>query len=93
MSEGCIAAVIAAQQQAAQLQLVDVSNACMMAGCIDEPETRALERTIKQYGMTWRQVQRTLQEMYSDDASGDDDKDEDENDKNNDNGEDKEDGE
>jgi ATP-dependent Clp protease ATP-binding subunit ClpA len=39
----------------------------MMAGCIDEPETRALERTMKQYsiGKTWRDVQDTLQEMYT----------------------------
>jgi hypothetical protein len=67
MSEGCIAAVVSAQQQAAKLQLPDVGNEVMMAGCIDEPETRALERTLKQYSITWRHVQRTVTEMYEDD--------------------------
>ena len=64
MSEDCVAAVVAAQEQAAKLQLPEVGTEVMMAGCINQPETKALERTLQKYNLTWRQVQRTLAEMY-----------------------------
>jgi ATP-dependent Clp protease ATP-binding subunit ClpC len=64
MSEGSIAAVMAAQEQADKLQIPEVGTEVMMAGCINQPETKALERTLQKYRLTWRQAQRTLGEMY-----------------------------
>ena len=64
MSEGCVAAVVAAQEQASKLQLAEVGTEVMMAGCINQPETKALDRTLQKFGLTWRQAQRTLAEMY-----------------------------
>lgn len=71
MSEGCVAAVVAAQEQAAKLQLAEVGTEVMMAGCINQPETKALDRTLQKYGLTWRQAQRTLAEMYEGSSSSD----------------------
>ena len=72
MSEGCIAAVVAAQEQAAKLQLPEAGPEVMMAGCIAEPETKALRRTLQTYGLNWRTAQRTLASMYNnDDGSSD----------------------
>lgn len=72
MSEGCIAAVVAAQEQAAKLQLPEAGPEVMMAGCIAEPETKALRRTLQTYGLNWRTAQRTLASMYNNDDNGGD---------------------
>ena len=69
MSEGSIAAVMAAQEQADKLQLPEVGTEVMMAGCLNQPETKALERTLQKYRLTWRQAQRTLAEMYATDSN------------------------
>ena len=70
MSEGCIAAVVAAQEQASKFQLAEVGTEVMMAGCINQPDTKALQRTLQKYSLTWRQAQRTLAEMYNDASDG-----------------------
>jgi ATP-dependent Clp protease ATP-binding subunit ClpA len=67
MSEECVAAIITAQEQTNKLQKPLVSNEAMLAGCIDHPGTAALERTLQQYRITWRQMQRTMQELYGED--------------------------
>ena len=55
---------MAAQDEAKRLQLPVVGPETMMAGCINQPETKALERTLKTYGVTWRRAQSTLTDMY-----------------------------
>ena len=81
MSQDCIAAVVTAQKQSDQLQLPAVGPPVMLAGCIDHPETPALKRTLQQYRITWRQVQKTLVEMYQQQQQqNDDDDDDDDND-------------
>jgi hypothetical protein len=67
MSEECVAAIITAQQQTNKLQKPLVSNEAMLAGCVDHPGTAALERTLKQYRITWRQMERTMDELYGED--------------------------
>jgi len=67
MSEDCIQVILSAKGQTTKLQLPEVGNEVMMAGCIGNPgESRAVDRTLKQFGITWRQAQTTLAEMYSD---------------------------
>lgn len=64
MSTDSINAIMAAQEQTSKLQLPAVGTEVMMAGCINQPGTRALDRTLQKYSLTWRTVQRTLGEMY-----------------------------
>lgn len=70
MSEESIAALVTAQTQAARHQLTFVDAATAMAGCVDHPETRAMERTLQQYAITWRSVDGALKELYGD-SNGD----------------------
>lgn len=65
MSEECIAAIVTAQQQCQRLQLVEVSSDVMLAGCIDHPETRAMERTLQASKITWRATTAALKERYA----------------------------
>jgi ATP-dependent Clp protease ATP-binding subunit ClpA len=64
MSEDCISALVTAQEQAASFQLETVGCEVMMVGVIDHPETPALTRTLKQYGLSWRLAQTSLQQIY-----------------------------
>lgn len=72
MSEECVAAILTAQRITNQYQKQFVSNEAMMAGCIEQPETKALERTLQQYRLSWRILDKTLRELY---AQQDDDQD------------------
>ena len=60
MSEDCVAAVVAAQEQTARLQLETVDTPTLLAGCVDRPESAALQRTLKQYRITYRRVETAL---------------------------------
>ena len=71
MSEDCIGALVTAQQEATRLNLKQVGTEVLMAGIVDHPEHRAMDRTLAKYGITWRKVTKTLTEMYStSDSSG-----------------------
>jgi len=65
MSEDCIGALVTAQEQATRLQLKQVGPEVFVAGVVDHPEHRAMDRTLAKYGITWRKVQKTLTEMYA----------------------------
>lgn len=64
MSEDCIAALVTAQQQTDKLQLETVDTPSVLAGCVNHPETAALQRTLKRYGVTWRRVETALASRY-----------------------------
>lgn len=61
MSEECIAAIVTAQKQTNLYQLEYVDRQAMLLGCIDQSQgTKAFERTLKQYQMTWRLSEKTF---------------------------------
>lgn len=64
MSEDCIAAIVTAQTQAKRLGLPEVPNECMLLGVIDHPEFMACERTLTQYGITWRRILKGVETQY-----------------------------
>lgn len=64
MSEDCIGAIVIAQKQAQKFSQREVELPFLVAGIVDLPESPAMERTLKQYGVTWRQTTRALQELY-----------------------------
>jgi ATP-dependent Clp protease ATP-binding subunit ClpA len=64
MSEECIGAIVTAQKQAEKYQQKQVQLPCLMVGVVDMPETAALERTFKKYGVTYRKAVRALDEAY-----------------------------
>ncbi len=64
MSEDCIAAIVTAQTQAKRLGLTQVPNECMLLGVIDHPEYMACERTLTQYGITWRRILKGVEAQY-----------------------------
>jgi ATP-dependent Clp protease ATP-binding subunit ClpC len=64
MSEDCIGAIVTAQKQAQKLSQPQVELPFLVAGIVDMPETVAMERTLKQYGITWRKTLKALQEAY-----------------------------
>jgi ATP-dependent Clp protease ATP-binding subunit ClpC len=66
MSEECIGAIVTAQKQAQKLCQTQVELPCLVAGIVDMPETPAMERTLKQYGVTWRKTIKALQAAYPD---------------------------
>lgn len=65
MSEDCIGALVTAQEQAARLGLAQVGTEVFVAGIVDHPEHRAMDRTLAKYGITWRKVTKTLTAMYA----------------------------
>jgi ATP-dependent Clp protease ATP-binding subunit ClpC len=69
MSEDCINALVTAQQEASRLGLKQVGTEVVVAGIVDHPEHRAMDRTLAKYGITWRKVQKTLTEMYKETMS------------------------
>jgi ATP-dependent Clp protease ATP-binding subunit ClpC len=64
MSEDCIGAIVAAQKQAQKFSQTEVELPFLVAGIVDTPETPAMERTLTQYGITWRKTIQALQVMY-----------------------------
>ncbi|KAG7353170.1 chaperone ATPase [Nitzschia inconspicua] len=66
MSEQCIGAIVTAQKQAQKLSQPQVELPFLVAGIVDMPETPAMERTLKQYGITWRKTLKALEEAYPD---------------------------
>ena len=64
MSEDCIGAIVTAQKQATKFSQKEVELPFLVAGVVDMPETPAMERTLKQYGITWRKTTQALQIVY-----------------------------
>ena len=69
MSEDCIGALVTAQEQATRLGLAQVGTEVFVAGIVDHPEHRAMDRTLAKYGITWRKVTKTLTDMYAQEGS------------------------
>lgn len=66
MSEDCIGAIVTAQKQAQKFNQPEVELPFLVAGVVDMPESPAMERTLKQYGITWRKTMQALQVVYPD---------------------------
>jgi len=66
MSEECIGAIVTAQKQAQKFNQPEVELPFLVAGIVDIPETPAMERTLKQYSVTWRKTIQALQVVYPD---------------------------
>jgi ATP-dependent Clp protease ATP-binding subunit ClpC len=66
MSEECIGAIVTAQKQAQKFSQTQVELPFLVAGIVDMPETLAMERTLKQYGVTWRKTLKALEAAYPD---------------------------
>jgi ATP-dependent Clp protease ATP-binding subunit ClpC len=64
MSENCIGAIVSGQKQAQKFSQTQLETPFLFAGVIDMPESSAMERTYKQYGITWRKTVQALQELY-----------------------------
>lgn len=64
MSEDCIGAIVTSQKEALSANQMQVELPFLVAGIVDMPETPAMERTLKQYGITWRKVKRVLEDLY-----------------------------
>jgi ATP-dependent Clp protease ATP-binding subunit ClpC len=64
MSEDCIGAIVTAQKRAQKSSQTEVELPFLVAGIVDTPETAAMERTLKQYGITWRKTLNALQATY-----------------------------
>mmetsp|Transcript_9453 Transcript_9453/g.23208 ORF Transcript_9453/g.23208 Transcript_9453/m.23208 type:complete len:932 (-) Transcript_9453:727-3522(-) len=64
MSEDCIGAIVTAQKQAQKFSRQQVELPFLVSGIVDLPESPAMERTLKQYGVTFRKTTTALQEMY-----------------------------
>ena len=66
MSEDCIGAIVTAQKQAQKFSQRQVELPFLVAGIVDLPESPAMERTLKQYGVTYRKATGALSEVYPD---------------------------
>ena len=66
MSEDCIGAIVTAQKQAQKFSQRQVELPFLVAGIVDLPESPAMERTLKQYGVTYRKATGALSEIYPD---------------------------
>ncbi len=66
MSEDCIGAIVTAQKQAQKFSQRQVELPFLVAGIVDLPESPAMERTLKQYGVTYRKTTGALSEVYPD---------------------------
>ena len=71
MSEECIGAIVTAQKQAQKAGRKEVELPFIVAGIVDMPESAAMDRTLKQYGVTWRKTIKALESVYpQEDTSG-----------------------
>lgn len=64
MSEDCIGAIVTAQKEAQKCSQTQLEAPFLVAGIIDMTESSAMDRTFKQYGITWRKTIQALQVMY-----------------------------
>ncbi|MGK3738518.1 MAG: ATP-dependent Clp protease ATP-binding subunit ClpC [Bacillariaceae sp.] len=64
MTEDCIGAIVTAQKQAQKFAQPQVELPFLVAGIVDMPGSSAMERTLKQYGITWRETTAALQKVY-----------------------------
>ncbi len=70
MSEECISALVAAQNESARLGQPTVGTEIMTLGIIDRPENS--KRTLKKYGVTLRKTKRTVEDMFQPDGDDSD---------------------
>lgn len=66
MSEECIGAIVTAQKQAQKFNQREVETPFLVAGVVDMPESPAMERTLKQSGITWRKTMQALELVFPD---------------------------
>ena len=64
MSEECIGAIVTAQKQAQKFNQREVELPLLVAGIVDMPESEAMKRTLKQYGISWRKTTQALEIVY-----------------------------
>ena len=64
MTEECIGAIVTAQKQAQKFGQPQVELPFLVAGVVDMPGSSAMERTLKQYGITWRETTAALEKVY-----------------------------
>jgi len=62
MSEDCIGALVTAQSECQRVDLPEVTPELMMVGLVDRPEMA--RKTFQKFGLKFRQVQRTVYDMY-----------------------------
>lgn len=73
MSEECIAALVSAQEETSKLQQATVGCEACLVGCIEhatdagQASNSPLNRSLKQYGITYRRAVQTLRDMYNED--------------------------
>jgi ATP-dependent Clp protease ATP-binding subunit ClpC len=65
MSEDAIQALGSAQKLAIQYKLTSVNGPSVLAGCVEHPDSSALQRTLRQYKVTGRRLQTTMASQYS----------------------------
>jgi len=70
MSEECIGAIVTAQKQAQKFNQREVELPFLVAGIVDMPESEAMTRTLKQYGISWRKTIQALEVVYPGKADG-----------------------
>lgn len=64
MSEDAIQALGISQELANQYKLTAVDTPCVLAGCVQHPDSSALQRTFRRYKISLRRVQTTLANLY-----------------------------
>ena len=70
MTEECIGAIVTAQKQAQKFGQPQVELPFLVAGIVDMPGSSAMERTLKQYGITWRETTAALEKVYPEKEKG-----------------------
>ena len=69
MSEECIGSLVTAQKESARLGQPTVGTELMTVGIVDRPERS--RKTLQRYGITYRKVKRTVEEMFQEDGEND----------------------
>jgi ATP-dependent Clp protease ATP-binding subunit ClpC len=74
MSEECIAALVSAQEETSKLQQATVGCEACFVGCIEhatdagQASGKPLDRSLRQYGITYRRAVQALRDMYNEDS-------------------------
>jgi ATP-dependent Clp protease ATP-binding subunit ClpC len=69
MSEECVGALVSAQNESASQGQSSVGTEIMFLGIVDRPENA--RTTLKKYGITLRNVKRTVSDMFSEEREND----------------------
>jgi hypothetical protein len=80
MSEECIAALVSAQEETSKLQQATVGCEACLVGCIEHATDAGkasgspLDRSLRQYGITYHKAVEALRDMYNEDNDVDSEK-------------------